>query len=197
MPSVDIYDDLMTAIHQRNAIEVAGLLEQWPDDVNDHMLNCAVSYNAPEIVALLAPRAVGECRDGLAYAVSLGHLECVQALTPYCSDDECKSALSEAVTHGHRRMEIVEYLAQHCDVKSSYALFNAVLHEEYEIFEFLFPLSDPWRLLDETRKNFQEGPPNNHERKCIAWFEQRMAEEQRKTLLNHICDTAVVRVSKI
>lgn len=197
MTSVDIYDDLMTAIHQRNAREVAVLLEQWPDDVNDHMLNCAVSYNDPEMVSLLAPRAVGECRDGLAYAVSLGNLECVQALTPYCSDDERKSALSNAVAHGHMRMKIVEYLAQHCDVRSSYALFNAVLHEEYEIFEFLFPLSDPWWVLDEMRKHFHESPPRDSERKYIAWFEQRMAEEQRKTLLNQICDTAVVRVSKI
>lgn len=195
MTSVDISNDLMTAIHQRNATEVAVLLEQWPGDVTDHMLNAAVSSNAPEIVAVVAPRAVGEQRDGLAYAVSLGHLECVQVLTPYCSDDERRSALSNAVAHG--RMNIVQYLTQHCDVRYSYALFNAVLHEEYEIFEFLFPLSDTWWVLDEMRKHFHESPPRDNERKYIAWFEQRMAEEQRKNLLNEISDSEVVRVSKL
>lgn len=197
MTSVDISDNLMTAIHQRNAMEVAALLDQWAGDVTDHMLNCAISYNAPEIVALLAPRAVGEHRDGLGYAVSLGHLDCVKVLTPHCSDDERKSALSNAVAHGHKRMIIVEYLALHCDVRSSYALWGAVLNEEHEIFEFLFPLSDPWWVLDEMRKHFQESPPRDNEHEYIAWFEQRMAEEQRKILLNEISDTAVVRVSKI
>lgn len=196
MTSVDLYDDLMTAIHQRNATEVGALLEQWPGDVNDHLLNCVIANNDPDIVALLAPRAVGEHRDdGLSYAVSLGHVECVKVLTPHCSDAERKSALSNAVADG--RMDIVQYLAKQCDVKSSYALFNAALHEEYEIFEFLFPLSDPWWVLNEMRKHFHESPPRDSERKHIAWFEERMAEEQRKTLLTHIPDTAVVRVSKM
>lgn len=194
-PVDNTYDNLMTAIHQRNAIKVGVLVEQSPGDVNDHMLNCAISSNAPEIVALLAPHAVGEYMDGITYAASLGRLECVKVLAPHCSDDERKSALSNAAADGH--MDVVQYLAGQCDVKSSYALFNAILHEKYEIFEFLFPLSDPWGLLDEMRKNFQEGPPNDHERKCIAWFEQRMAEEQRKTLLNEVSDTAVVRVAKL
>lgn len=195
MPSVEIYDDLMTAIHQHNATEVGVLLEQWLGDVNDHLLNCAIDNNDPDIVALLAPRAVGEHRDGVIYAVELGHLECVQQIIPYCSEDDVKGALCHAVING--RMSLVEYLAGQCDVKSSHALFDAILYQEFEIFELLFPLSDPWRLLDETRKHFQEGPPNDHERKCIAWFEQRMAEEQRKTLLNEIPDTTVVRASKL
>ena len=196
MKHVDpIYDNLMKAIRQRNVTEVGVLLEKWPDDVNDRMFDCAISANAPEIVALLATRTGGDHMEGITYSASLGYLECVKVLTPHCSDRERKSALSTAVAGGH--MDVVKYLVGQCDVKSSYALFNAILCEKHEIFEFLFPLSDPWGLLDKTRKHFQEGPPDDHERKCIAWFEQRMAEEQRKTLLSEISDTAVVRVSKL
>lgn len=196
MTSVDlIYDNLMTAIQQRNVNAVCVLLEQWPGDVNDHMLNCAISLNAPDMVEVLAPRAVGEHREGLRNAVLLGYLECVKVLTPHCSDEEIKSALSKAVANGH--MPLVQYLVGQCDVKSSYSLFHAVVYEKYEIFEFLFPLSDPWWVLDEMRNHFQKSPPCDKERKYVAWFEQRMAEEQRKTLLTHIPDTAVVRVSKM
>lgn len=195
MPPVDLYEHLMTAIQQHNATEVEALLEQWPGDINDHLLSCAISNNDPEIVAVLAPRAIGEHMEGLSYAAYLGHLECAKVLTPYCSDDERKNALSNAAANG--RSGVVEYLVEQCDVTSSYALFSAVVHEEYEIFEFLFPLSNPWWVLGEMRTHFQNYPPDDHERKYIAWFEQRMAEEQQKTLLNEIPNTTVVRVSKL
>jgi len=43
MPFVDIH--LMTAIHQCTVMEFGVLLKQWPNEVNDHMLTCALWKN--------------------------------------------------------------------------------------------------------------------------------------------------------
>jgi len=195
MNLLDHYDHLMNAVESCNLPRVEQLLAQWPGDVNDHLLNAAISLNAPEIVAVLAPRAIDQHHKGLVKAVNHKFLDCVDVLLPYCSNEQRVNALGWAVENDFLRG--VTHLAAHCDVYNSHSLFVAVLWRREEIFEFLFPLSDPWRTLNDMRAEFHTSPPSKDERENWMWFEQRMAEEQRKTLVGELPTPSASRAAKI
>lgn len=122
-------------------------------------------------------------------AAQIGHIDNVKALLPYSDASGIHQALLNAVNAQH--IQIVKLLAAQTNTKqdNSIALQKAVMRNNQEIFDILYPLSEPKKALTALIKNGYQD---------IGMLRERvLAQEEQQTLLAHVRQTQQTQKKKI
>lgn len=174
---------LRTCLHERHQhfalfetlLEQASLLypEQLRGDFHYVVSQAVVKKDIKALDVLLAHEMFSApALPDIFYAVKNNDAECVQRLLPYTSEDRCSAALGQA----HCNIEIVKLLLEKADARwnNSVALGFACVSKQKDIFELLYPLSDPHAALHELQKRYTD----------IHWrmLEERIQQDLRQAL---------------
>lgn len=116
--------------------------------------------------------------DGLEKAALTGHLEIVELLTLFVSEEKRSSALVLAIAHHHD--PVIMHLLPLCDAKynNSEALQVAVEEQLWDVADLLYPLSDPYAAFVNLMDYIDEegkGP-------AFQYFEKYFSTQQKDVL---------------
>lgn len=98
--------------------------------------------------------------DCLNTAAEHGHLDMVKHISPLVGEYAQEEALCMAVLYN--RVDVVDYLLPRCNPKNQSSKFLAAAAAEghTELFELLYPLSDPENALIYLKRKFAHQPEN-------------------------------------
>ena len=155
--SWDFYPAVVTAIEERNPEGLAVLLAQHIGQVDPEMLCHAVHANCVKCVELLIPHCGADnIFYGLGEAGTLDRLECAQVLAQHCKMDAIVMAAGDAAQAGSlRTLRFFSTLCDFCD-NESWPLQMACWGKQYDIIDYLYPLSNPSEALECLRKDIEK-----------------------------------------
>lgn len=115
----------------------------------------------------------------LRMACNNGHVECVKALIPISGTNIFDTCLFLAVQGNH--VECVRELLPYSDPKhnSNISVRMAMINNNQDIFDLLYPLIDPLKAIEDTKNNIIS------DRVAPTMIEQRLKAEQEKNILEH------------
>jgi len=152
MPIDSLSQNLFKAAKQGDAAELERLMQRGDlRGVYSYALTYAVANNHLDCVKALAAQCTPLTlyQNGLVPALQSNHSECAAyLLSLFTQPFDCKDALVAAATHSN--VEMVKQLLMFCEPNAetgpkcgSFALVKAVSAGHTEIFELLWPHSDP------------------------------------------------------
>lgn len=164
-------DDVHTLAHILSHIHSSKKLDE---NTYQELMQTAAKSGALACFECLEPYVAEESvySDALNSAAEKGYLDMVKHISPLVGEYAQEEALCMAVLYN--RVDVVDYLLPRCNPKNQSSKFLAAAAAEghTELFELLYPLSDPENALIYLKRKF------GHQPESWEALEQRIVREK-------------------